>query len=96
MSDETCGTCLSVVTRGLVAVLPCPSGLPLFGMNSTRRSLSLAWVKGPVSCALMSGLLRDICRCYATSAAGHHGCARACKAPICRACSRHTAANGFA
>jgi hypothetical protein len=62
MSDETCGTCLLVVIRGLVAVLPCPSGLPLFGMNSTRRSLSLAWVKGPVSCALMSGLLRDICR----------------------------------
>jgi hypothetical protein len=29
-------------------------------------------------------------------AAGHHGCARACQAPIRFACSRHTTVNGFA
>jgi len=30
--------------------------------------------------------------CRATLAAGHHGCALTCQAPICRACSSHTAA----
>ena len=34
--------------------------------------------------------------CCAVRAAGHHGCARTCQAPICRAGSRHTAANGIA
>ena len=34
--------------------------------------------------------------CRAALAAGHHGCALTCQAPICRACSRHTAANGIA
>ena len=34
--------------------------------------------------------------CCAARAAGHHGCARKCQAPICLAGSRHTAANGIA
>ena len=34
--------------------------------------------------------------CCAAFAAGHHGCSLTCQAPICLACSRHTAANGIA
>jgi hypothetical protein len=48
------------------------------------------WRRDPVSCALMSGL------CDAALAAGHHGCALTCQAPICLACSKHTASNGMA
>jgi hypothetical protein len=34
--------------------------------------------------------------CDAVLAAGHHGCALTCQAPICLAYSRHTALNGIA
>jgi len=38
-----------------------------------------------------------LCPAYvAASAAGHHGCPRACQAPIWKACSRHTATSGIA
>jgi hypothetical protein len=34
--------------------------------------------------------------CVAVLAAGHHGCALACQAPFCRACSGHETATGIA